>query len=528
MTRRVAEELAKKQREISVAEFFEKNRHLLGFDNPTKALLTVVKEAVDNSLDACEEAGILPDILVSIKDLGEDRFRVVVQDNGPGIVKEQIPKIFGKLLYGSKFGVGKQSRGQQGIGISAAVLYAQLTTGKPAVIYSRTSPDRPVRLFHLRIDTGKNEPVIVKEEETDRFVREHGIRIELELLGKYVRRRQSVDEYVKETAVVNPHARLKYRAPDGKEFVFERTADQLPVRPKPIKPHPYGVELGVLERMARFTSARSVSSFLTGEFCRVGKGAAEEICRLAGIKPSSKPQELDHDQLTRLWKSMQKVKLMKPPLNCLSPIGEDLLIKGIKKEFGPEFVVAVSRPPSVYRGNPFQIECAMGYGGDIKTEEAVIMRFANKVPLLYQASACAMTKAIQKINWSSYGISQQSGMPTGPLVIAVHMASVWIPYTSESKEAIANYPEIIKEIKLAVQECARKVGAYIRGKKRLMEKAMRKSLFEKYIPELAEFLSLITGEDKNKIKSGLENYLRGVESDEGGSGDRKTGEENSE
>ena len=117
-----AQEMAKKHRDISVAEFFEKNRHLLGFDNARKALLTCVKEAVDNSLDACEEAGILPEIQVELIDMGNNRFRVIVEDNGPGIIRAQIPKVFAKLLYGSKFHRLKQSRGQQGIGISASVM----------------------------------------------------------------------------------------------------------------------------------------------------------------------------------------------------------------------------------------------------------------------------------------------------------------------------------------------------------------------------------------------------------------------
>ena len=158
-----AEELAKKQRDISIAEFFEKNRHLLGFDNPRKALLTGVKEAVDNALDACEEARILPEISVELVQLSETRFRMVVEDNGPGIVKAQVPKIFAKLLYGSKFHKLSQSRGQQGIGISAVLLYGQLTTGKAMHVYSRISPKHDAHYYEIHIDTQKNEPIIDKE-----------------------------------------------------------------------------------------------------------------------------------------------------------------------------------------------------------------------------------------------------------------------------------------------------------------------------------------------------------------------------
>jgi DNA topoisomerase-6 subunit B len=155
-----AEKMAQKQREISVSEFFTKNRHLLGFDSPRKALLTAVKEAVDNSLDACEEARILPDLRVRIARIGtsEKQFTMTVEDNGPGIVKAQVPNVFGRLLYGSKFHRLRQSRGQQGIGISAAGMYGLLTTGNPVRV--RTKPGkRSVPLyFEITIDTAKNRP----------------------------------------------------------------------------------------------------------------------------------------------------------------------------------------------------------------------------------------------------------------------------------------------------------------------------------------------------------------------------------
>ena len=200
----IAEELAKKQREISVAQFFERNRHLLGFDNKRKALMTTIKEAVDNSLDACEEASVLPEISVEVIDMSNDRFRVVVEDNGPGIVKKQIPHIFARLLYGSKFFKLSQSRGQQGIGISASVLYSQLTTGRPARINSRISTNKPAHYYELKIDTVKNKPDIIKEEEVE-WKKEHGTKIELDLEGSYQKGDQSIDQYIKQTAIVNPH-----------------------------------------------------------------------------------------------------------------------------------------------------------------------------------------------------------------------------------------------------------------------------------------------------------------------------------
>lgn len=233
--RETAESLAQKQREISVSEFFLKNRHLLGFDNPRRALLTAVKEAVDNALDACEEAHILPEISVDIAQTGEDRFRVSVTDNGPGIVRTQIPKIFAKLLYGSKFHRLRMSRGQQGIGISAAGMYGQLTTGTSTQILSRTGAGKKAHCMQVQIDTRKNTPVILKDDEVDWFpefpsanpVHEgkksggkdvpavsrapHGTCVSIEMEAAYVRGRLSVDEYLKQCAVVNPHLQLHYR-----------------------------------------------------------------------------------------------------------------------------------------------------------------------------------------------------------------------------------------------------------------------------------------------------------------------------
>ncbi len=507
MTKTAAEKIAKAMKEISVAEFFEKNRHLLGFDNPTKALLMVVKEAVDNSLDACEEAGILPEIIVKVKKLEENRFKVIVEDNGPGIVKEKVPEVFGKLLFGSKFHLGRQSRGQQGIGISAAVLYAQLTTGKPAIVVSRTSPDKPAYLYHLKIDTLKNEPIIIKEEKVEKF-RDHGVRIELEIEGRHAHRQQSVDEYLRETAIINPHARIVYYSPNGEKIEFKRVVDHLPPLPKTIKPHPHGVEFGIFERMLKITSSRTVTSFLTSDFSRIGRDTAVKICRKAGVKPDAKPHELTHKEIEKLYKVIQETKFIAPPLDCLSPLGEEEFKKGIMQVVKPEFVVAVSRPATVYRGNPFKIEACIAWGGEIKKEgTAQILRFANRVPLLYQASACAITKAVQEVNWSNYSISREGNMPTGPIVIAVHMASVWIPYTSESKEAIASYPEIIKEIKLALQECGRKLAIYLRKKKKLQEAKMRLNLFEKYAQEVSYALSILTNKDKDKIFVTLKKVL---------------------
>src|SRR5271154_2981691 len=266
--RATAETMAGRQRDISVSEFFTKNRHLLGFDNPAKALLTTVKEAVDNSLDACEEAGILPDIVVEITEVSEGRFRVAVEDNGPGIVKPQIPKIFAKLLYGSKFHRLKQSRGQQGIGISAAGLYGQLTTGKPVVITSKTGKGRPAFQIHLRIDTKRNQPDIVQEE-TVEWDPEHGTRVEIELVAAYRGGRTGGPEDLEQKAVPNPHLALTYISPKGERMEFPRVTNELPREAQEIKPHPHGIELGMLHAMLADSPDKSVKQVLVDDFSRI-------------------------------------------------------------------------------------------------------------------------------------------------------------------------------------------------------------------------------------------------------------------
>lgn len=506
-----AEEMGKKQRDISVAEFFEKNRHLLGFDNKKKALLTTIKEAVDNSLDACEEARILPELSVEIIEMSEERFRIIVEDNGPGIVKAQIPKIFAKLLYGSKFHSMKQSRGQQGIGISAAVLYAQLTSGKPAKIVSRIGKDKPAHYYELHIDTSTNDPEIVKEGEVE-WRKEHGTRIELEMEASYQKGVQSVDEYLKQTSIINPHATIIYTNPKAEQIIFTRVTKDLPKEAEEIKPHPYGIEVGMLIKMLQNTESRTLQAFLTSDFSRVSPAVVKEICEEAAILPKERPEDVTREQADRIWKAMQKVKIMAPPTDCLSPIGNELLEKSLKKEIKAEFYTSTSRPASVYRGNPFIIEAALCYGGDLEAEGQVkIMRFANRVPLQFQQGACGVTEAITDTNWKSYGLQQSgSSIPTGPCVILVHMSSVWTPYTSEAKEAIAHYPEIIKEIKLALQECGRELLRYVGKKRRIGDELKKRGYIEKYIPVVAEALRellVLQKVEEGRIETNLNEML---------------------
>ena len=504
---KTAEEIAKLQKEISVSEFFEKNKHLLGFDNPVKALLMAIKEAVDNSLDACQEADTLPEIEVKVKDIGDEKYRISIKDNGPGIVKEQIPNIFGKLLYGSKFHSSKQSRGQQGIGISSVVLYAQLTTGKPAKIWSKTSPEAPTNYCELRIDTMKNSPKPLKEETVDdKVIKDHGTKIEVDLIGKH-RKTQSVGDYIKQTSISNPFAKLVYTDPTGSKIIYPRSVNELPRPPKEIKPHPYGIEYAILERMLLNTKSRNVISFISNDFSSTGTQSAKDICKTAKVDGFKKPNDLERGEIEKILSAMQKAKLQRPPMDCLSPIGSTELEKRLKKEFPEaELIVSVTREPVVYRGNPFQVEIGIVYGGELKKEEQVkVIRFANKVPLLFQFGACATNSAVKDVDWKRYGMQQQSrNMPVGPMILVIHVASVWVPFVSESKEAIAPYEDIVKEIKLGIQVASRDLSRYLSGKKRAGDEKRRLLIFERYSKEVAEALAILSSADATIAESDME------------------------
>ncbi|QAU11929.1 DNA topoisomerase VI subunit B [Halorubrum sp. BOL3-1] len=716
----IAEELAEGQREISIAEFFEKNKHMLGFDSGARGLVTAVKEAVDNALDATEEAGVLPDIYIEIEEVG-DYYRLVVEDNGPGITKEQLPKVFGKLLYGSRFHTREQNRGQQGIGISAAVLYSQLTSGQPAKITSRPKSRSRAQYFELIIDTDTNEPEIKAGEETT-WDRPHGTRIELEMEAN-MRARQQLHDYVKHTAVVNPHARIELREPGLDEpLKFERATDELPAETHEIRPHPHGVELGALIKMLEATESYSVSGFLQEEFTRVGKktaagvidnfrdvyygrelswspprahddrdvaaavaeavankgkdattafaeGVAETVSNndrlsrselaaivdnvaetvegdtdktfggtvrenavdaawraITGIDgegdgdadasdendgdagtdesplvpdtyalvddatstrkddaavqamaealarrfkevdgdafrvarddlerlvadaasfvaeqrdatfgetarenvveafwsrartvpddpPKVKSIAGDRDAAADLLEAMRTTDILAPPTDCLAPITAELVEAGLRKEYDADFYAAATRDAEVHGGDPFIVEAGIAYGGSIPAEGSVeLLRFANRVPLVYQRGACATTDVIKSIGWRNYGLDQPggSGMPNGSAVISIHVASTNVPFTSESKDALANVPAIEDEIELAVREAARELKSFLNKRRSMQQRREKQDVLGKILPEMADKVSEVTDRPRPDIDGALARIMNNV------------------
>ena len=488
-------------REASISEFFEKNRHILGFDSPQKSLFMIVKEALDNSLDACEEHGILADIKVSIERLDSEEFSVTIEDNGPGIERKQVPNVFGKLLYGSRFHSFKQSRGQQGIGITAAILYGQITTARPSYIKTKRKEDDVAYEFQLGINVKENRADIHSEKPVI-WDQTSGTIIMIPARGKYQVGKQSILEYVKECAVANPNATLRLSDPDGKTYEISRVTDALSKPAVAIKPHPLGLELGDINSLAKNSSASDLTKFLKDEFNRISDKVADEILTHAELDPRKKPSDLSLQDVKKLKDSFQAVKLMPPPTDCLSPLGSEFIKKGLKSVYGENhpshYGKPIMRPISVYNGNPFAVEAGIVYGGDLPSDQPVrVVRFANKVPLLYQPGACAITKAISEMDWRQYGFDQKGGqgLPFGPAIIFVHVYGIRIPFTSESKEAIANVQAIVDEVSLCLRSLGRGVKSFL-GKKDRRAKIYEKfRLVNTLIPEIGKKASDILGMD---------------------------------
>lgn len=714
----IAEELAESQREISIAEFFEKNKQMLGFGSHSRGLVTAIKEAVDNALDATEEINVKPDIHVEVQE-HDDYYTVIVEDNGPGITKNEIPNVFGKLLYGSRFHKLEQHRGQQGIGISAAVLHSQMTSGNPARVTSRSKGTDVKQYYELTIDTDTNEPNIRTEKEVE-WDKEHGTRIELDMAAN-LRARKQLHRYIKHTATVNPHARLTFTEPkmDGVK-VYERDNEaDLPAETEEIQPHPHGIEFGTLRQMLERTDSYSVSGFLQEEFTRVGQKSATDILntfrdlyygkeiawdyhdtnddtdslsrtvKMAVVNKSrdevdafgddvatqiqsqspvthtdvetivndaaetvenkydtrfgstvrtksttaawnyvtrtrytdlhaivddatSKRKnggvidamaeeltiqfistinttddlddettihDIDHtnsehdkdrvtpdtletiiktaaertsdrtgktfgdtaqnniqealesrvktveDDIPKLRKftnnrtmaqtlaeAMQTTSLMAPPSKCLSPIGETNIERGLRKEFDADFYASATRGADVHAGDPFIAEAGIAYGGDLQKDQAEVLRFANRVPLVYARGGCATTKVVKRINWKNYNLNQPggSGIPSDSVIIMVHLASTNVPFTSESKDAVADVDVIKDEVEGAIRQAARELKSYLNEQQKREKKREKQNTITEILPEMAAKLGNITGQPTANIDESLAGIMNNV------------------
>lgn len=508
METRKAEEIFKEFREHSIAEFFKKNRQMLGYSGKVRSLVTVVHEFLTNSADACEEANILPSISIEVQEVGEEKYKVITTDNGPGIPRNYVGKALATILSGTKFHRYMQQRGQQGIGAAGCTLFAQITTGKQIFVKSSTGSGKAYSC-NLSIDTVKNKPIVSNLKDIDEDFR--GLHIEGEFADvKYENGDHGVYEYLKRTALSNPHIELKFKDPEGKEHVFVRAVDVIPERPKPTKPHPLGLSVNDILEFAHSSESRKVGSFLVDNFSRVTANKVNELKEVAqNVDFEKDPRLLTWPDAEELIKAFQKVKWIAPDGSQIKPIGEEQIKIALRNILDPEFMNVVERKPAVFRGGiPFIIEAAVAFGGTAgrKTEEGyegAILRFANRVPLLFDSGSCAITTAARDIQWKRYNID----IDTQPVSILVNISSVHIPYSGVGKESVAQEDEIMEEIKLAVMEAARGVQRYVSGKARLHEESNRYNTIMRYTKQLAQDLSDMTGKDRNDLEKKIEQLV---------------------
>ena len=492
-----AENIASKQKQISISEFFEKNKHFLGFDTLQRAVITAVKEAVDNSLDACEEARILPTIKVEINKLKGDKLELICQDNGPGIPRDSVENVFGKFLLGSRFHAIRQTRGQQGIGITGVVMYSQLTTGSKTHVISKIKSDSSAVHVDLGLDTRKNKATKSNEirdvwfEDGEEVV--SGLKIKTVMKAKYQRGRQSVHQYLRMTSIVNPHATIQLIVRDADGEIIDqghwiRTTEKLPRVVEEIKPHPHGIHLGQLQRMLKEADERKLTSFLRHNFSGVSMRAAKEILGRAELEEGRTPVRIKADEAQAMLDSFQEVKLLAPPTDCLSPIEEILIKKGLSKAIDSRFASTVTRKPAVSQGNPFQIEVGLVFGGDLAADGPIeVLRFANRVPLMYQQGGCLLTKALESVDWKRYGLDHPGGkgLPKGPAAVLIHLASTNVQFTSEAKEAVSDNEEVFEEIRKAMLEVGRGLKNHLKKSKQRKKAQEKFDLINIILPEIS-------------------------------------------
>ncbi len=496
-------------KEHSVAEFFKKNKQMLGFYGKVRTLTMVIHEYVTNSLDACEETGILPNIDVKIDELGKEYYEVTVTDNGPGISNENVGKAFGKLLAGTKFHRLIQSRGQQGIGCSGCTMLSQMTTGKATKLITGRKGKTPISL-EITIDPKHNEPKITNLKEIEKAFQ--GTAVQSKFKGVLYRdSEQGPLEYLRRTAISNPHAQISFRDPQGQKITFKRTHNKIPELPKEVKPHPKGITVDEIITMVKVTKARTVQSFISNDFDRTGTKSINEIKKRITFDINKDPKKISWEESEEIVRAFKEIDFIAPSTDALRPIGEDQIKKSLESIIKPEFLTVLTRKPSVYAGGfPFQVEIAIAYGGDAgrningEGRKMEIMRFANRVPLPFDAGNCALTHAVQSIDWKRYNIKDAEN---SPVTIFINFISVHIPYTGAGKQSVADEEEVLEEVRLALMSTGRRAGIYISHKKKEEENQLKRKIFQKYIPEIARALNELTKTSEDDLKKKLEKLV---------------------
>jgi DNA topoisomerase-6 subunit B len=500
----MSDEIFKQFKEHSVAEFFKKNRQMLGFSGKVRSLTIIVHELVTNSLDACEEAGLSPEIFVQVEELGKDtdHYRLTVKDNGPGIPKTHLGKALGQMLAGTKFHRYIQQRGQQGIGAAACTMFSYLTTGQKTKAVSCYKGKRLTA--NISIDFKTNKPIVEEVEEVP--ADETGLTVISEFKDvRYERSNYGVYEYLRRTALSNPHCTLTLIEPTNEKAIFPRSVEGNPPRPFEIKPHPLGITThDLLEFAKRDKESRKISSFLQESFSRMSAGKIDELKTiLPGFDFGKGPGELTWEEAEALVKAFSQVKWIAPALDSLVPIGKERIEASFRNIFNPEVLVVTERSPKVYRGGiPFMVEVGIAYGGGVAAadKKGEVMRFANRVPLLFDSGGCAITGTIKEMDWKRYDLKN---FEEEPVAVLVNLISVHVPYTSAGKQAISDEEDITSEIKFAIMEASRAVQKYLSGKRRAHEIATKKKVIGRYVQQISSDLSSLSGEKRETIEKKL-------------------------
>ncbi len=497
--------------EISASDFFYRNRDIAGFSNPSRAIFVAIREIVENALDAAESQMIPPDVYVRLSFESEATkdtqiYKLRIEDNGSGIQPRFIPSAFGQVLYGSKYKL-KQTRGTFGLGGKMALLYGQITTHQPASVTSSTGNQNKIYSFKLMIDIQRNRPIILDRKVLINKDNWRGTIIEFTLEGDYLRAMPKILDYFKQTAMVNPYANLTFVDPKGRLYKWMRVTTAMPEPPKETLPHPYGVDVEMLQRLIYVTTDTSMTDFLRHNFHRVGGITAQKFLEFSGLTPSKNPKKLAHEEIVKLTQNLKKFKDFLPPdASCLSPLGEELLRAGIQKELNPEYLVVHQRKPSTYAGHPFIVEMGIAYGGGVpKTGGFVIYRFANRIPLLYDEASDVSYRVIGSMNWRRYKVS-----PEMPIAIVVHICSTKVPYKTVGKEFIADRAEIRREVANELREVSRQLGHFLARREHVDKEKKRLSIFAKYLPRIAEFATKLAGKERvpdiNKLLKSVQKY----------------------
>jgi DNA topoisomerase-6 subunit B len=505
----------------STAEYFAKNLQQVGFSSPVKAVLTTLKESIDNSLDACEQAKILPDIEVTVQKVGAgsskntDLVKIVVQDNGPGIETEDLAKVFGEYLASSKFGRGQCSRGQQGIGISAATTWAQLTNAKGVRVTSKTTGMRKAVTAIVDVDI-KSNTGLLKSKETIDWDRHHGVKVEFVIDGRVqLNGDGGILTYIDGTVLVNPHLALKYKLLDNDVITVDRVSTESPEVPEATLPHPHTMKLGEFITHAGLYGKTTLENFLKTGFSRVTDATINDFIK-NGLPKDMKTKALTQikpDEYKTLFQSIQNTQLIAPSTKSVLTVGEDSLSKSIQRLGEVDFFSVVTRKPCIADFKPVVVEVALArFINRGESDEPVqLLRFANRVPLQFDKSACAITWAIESVNWKNYGLAQPKGsLPLGPYVFAVSVVSPFIKFKNASKETIDASEELVEEIRKALMQAGQKISRHINKEHKEADLERKLAHIEQFGPILVDGLARIVGAPANrkvKAEEGLRKLL---------------------